>query len=78
MRGRPAFGPISHYPTVLLRANRGTGNRSQRSETYQLDRIMPTLSRQLPPRKLVPKLVSIILEVGIIQVTHMPYLLGLL
>jgi hypothetical protein len=39
MRGRPAFGPISPYPTVLLRANRGTGNRSQRSEMYQLDRI---------------------------------------
>ena len=35
MRGRPAFGPISPYPTVLLRANRGTGNRSQRSEMYQ-------------------------------------------
>jgi hypothetical protein len=26
-----AFGPISPYPTVLLRANRGTDNRSQRS-----------------------------------------------
>jgi hypothetical protein len=43
MRGRPAFGPISPYPTVLLRANRGTDNRSQRSAMYQLDRIMPTL-----------------------------------
>ena len=39
MRG----GPLSAYTTVLLRANRGGGNRSQRSEMYQLDRIMPTL-----------------------------------
>jgi hypothetical protein len=38
-----AFGPISPYPTVLLRANRGTDNRSQRSEMYTLDWIMPTL-----------------------------------
>ena len=39
----PLSGPISPYPTVLLHANRGTGNRSQRSELYQLDQIMPTL-----------------------------------
>ena len=38
-----AFGPISPYPTVLLRANRVTDNRFQRSEMYQLDWIMPTL-----------------------------------